>query len=133
MGFIFPQIKAFKQPSKFLQADGFCDLCVITRPGEFVTLQTLLPKTEAVAVPVQGLDLGAGPVGEDVQCAGKWTQTQFEFDQRAQAVDGFSEVNRVRVQVDRKRSTNPRESRLGFGRYFWYAQVPRQEGLNRFD
>ena len=32
-----------------------------------------------------------------------------------------------------KRSTNPRESRLGFPQYFWYAQVPWQQGLNRFD
>lgn len=66
MGFIFPQIKAFEQPSEFLQADGFGGLAFTLRPGEFVTLQALLPKAEAVAVPVQGLDLGAGPVGEDV-------------------------------------------------------------------
>lgn len=63
-------------------------------------LQTLLPKTKAVAVPVQRFDLIVVSVGEDVQRAGKRVQAELLLDQYAQAVDGFSEVDRLAVQVD---------------------------------
>ena len=39
-------------------------------------------------------------VGEDVQRAGKGVQAQFLLDEHAQAVDGFSEIDRFAVQVD---------------------------------
>ena len=100
MRFIFRQIQAFNQPAKFAQAAGFCELVFFTWPDKFVVLQTLLPKTKSVAVPVQRFDLVVVSVGEDVQRAGKGVQAEFLLDQNAQAVDGFSEVDGFAVQVD---------------------------------
>ena len=100
MGIIFTQIKALKQPSKLLQTDASGELTGVLWPGEFVTLQALLLQAETVAVPVQRLDLGAWPVGEYVQSAGKGAQTELELPKRRQAVNALSEVNRFAAQVD---------------------------------
>ena len=100
MRLVFPQIKAFKQPAKFLQTAGFCGLKFISWPGKFVTLQAFLPKAKSVAVPVQGFDPIALAVDEDVQRTGKGAQAQFLLNKHAQAVNGFPEVDGFAVQVD---------------------------------
>jgi len=100
MRLIFGQVKAFQQPAKFLQCAGFGERVSCTWPGKFVAFQALLPKTKAVAMPVQCLDPVALAVGEDVQCAGKGAQAQFLLNEHAQAIDGFSEVDGFAVQVD---------------------------------
>ena len=64
-----------------------------TWPRKFIALQTLLPQAKSVAMPVQRFDLVVMAVGEDVQRAGKGTQSEFLLDENAQAVDGFSEVD----------------------------------------
>ena len=69
--YIFPQIEAFKQPSKLLQTDAAGELVGVLWPGKLVTLQALLPQAKTIAVPVQRLDLVARAVGEDIQGAGK--------------------------------------------------------------
>ena len=51
-------------------------------------------------MPVQGFELGVAFVCKDVQRAGKGREAQFLFNQHAQAVDGFSEVNGFTAQVD---------------------------------
>ncbi len=93
MRYIFGQIKAFNQPAKFGQSAGFCEPAFLPWPGEFVTLQTLLPQAKSVAMPVQRFDLVVVPVGENVQRAGKGAQAQLLLNKHAQGVDGFSEVN----------------------------------------
>lgn len=100
MGLIFGQIKAFKEPAKFLQTAGLGEHVCFSWPGKFVTLQALLPKAKSVAVPVQSFDPIALAVGEDVQSTGKGAQAQFLFNKHAQAVNGFSEVDGFAVQVD---------------------------------
>jgi len=70
------------------------------RPSKFFVLQALLPQAKSVTVPVQRFDLVVVPIGEDVQRAGKGVQAQFLLDENAQAVDGFSEVDRFAVQID---------------------------------
>lgn len=99
MGYIFRQIKAFNEPAKFGQSADFCELVFISWPGKFVSLQALLPQAKSVAVPVQRFDLVVVPIGEYVQRAGKGVQAQFLLNERAQAVDGFSEINRLAVQI----------------------------------
>lgn len=100
MRLIFGQIKAFKKPAKFLQTAGLGKRVCLLRPGKFVALQALMPQTKSVAVPVQRLDAVAMAVGKNVQRAGKGAQAQLLLDEHAQAVDGFSEVDGLGVQVD---------------------------------
>ena len=100
MRFIFRQIKAFNQPAKFSQIAALGELVVIMWPNKFFVLQTLLPKTKSVALPVQRFDLVVVSVGEDVQRAGKGVQSEFLLDQDAQTVDCFSEVDGFAVQID---------------------------------
>ena len=115
MGFISPQIKALKQPSKFGQTADFGGLVFITRPGEFVALQSFLPQATSIAMPVQRFDLVARSVGEDVQRAGKWAQAEFLLDEHAQAVAGFSEVDRLAVQIPPARWGSPGASMGSLG------------------
>ena len=80
MRFIFQQIKAFNQPAKFSQTAALGEHILFAWPNKFFVLQTLLPKTKSVAVPVQRFDLVVVSVGEDVQRAGKRVQAEFLLD-----------------------------------------------------
>ena len=108
MRLIFAQIEAFEEPAKFLQTAGVGavvgagvgEWVCVCWPDKFVAFQALLPQAKSVAVPVQRFDFVAMAVGEDVQRAGKGVQAQFLFDEHAQAVYGFSEVDGYGVQVD---------------------------------
>jgi len=80
---IFRQIKAFQEPAKLMQTAARSGRFCIHRPGELIGLQTLLPQTKSIAVPVQGFELGVASVGEDVQRAGKGGQAQFLLNECA--------------------------------------------------
>ena len=96
-----PQVKAFEQPLQFLESQCVSWRCRDGRwPGEAFLLQPLVPQAEAIAVPVQGLDLIAAAVDEHVQSGAERVQSQFLLDQRCQPVDGFAKVDRSAVQID---------------------------------
>jgi len=100
MGFIFPQIEAFEQPAELLQTDGSGELVGVLWPDEFVALQALLPQAEAVAMPVQRLDLVARSIGKNVQSAGKRAQAQFQLHEHRKTIYALSEINGLATQVD---------------------------------
>ena len=63
-----PQIEAFEQPLELLHRERAGGLARIgRRPGEALGFEPLVPEAEAVAVPVQRLELVATAVDEQVQ------------------------------------------------------------------
>jgi len=70
MGGLLMDFQAVKKPSEFTKPyfpDLFCQL----RPFERVLLQSLLPQTESVYVPVQYLNDCAFAIAENKQMTGK--------------------------------------------------------------
>ena len=60
-----PQIEAFEQPLELLHREYAGRLARVGhRPGEALGLEPLVPEAEAVAVPVQRLELVAAAVDE---------------------------------------------------------------------
>src|SRR5690606_11955903 len=62
--------------------------------------QTLEPQAEAIALPVEDLDLTAGAIEEHEQHRVEYLHLDVQLDQSGQAVDGFAEVDGVWVEID---------------------------------
>jgi len=67
---------------------------------ETFSLQTLEPQTEAVAMPVQNFHLAARAVEEDEQHRVEHRHLDIQLDQGGQAIDRFTEVDRLGVEVN---------------------------------
>lgn len=70
--------------------------------GRFETLgfEALEPQAEAVAFPVQHLDAVTGLIEEDEEYGVEHGDFDVQLDQGGEAVDGFSKIHRLRVEVD---------------------------------
>src|SRR5690606_28019315 len=89
-----------EQPVQFVdrQFDGF-----VTRIGfglEALGFQSLEPQAEAIALPVENLDLAAGAIEEHEQHRVEHLHLDVQLDQRRQAIDGFAEVDRLGIQIN---------------------------------
>src|SRR5690606_40718337 len=67
---------------------------------EALGFQTLEPQAEAIALPVEDLDLTAGAIEEHEQHRVEYLHLDVQLDQSGQAVDGFAEVDGLWVKVD---------------------------------
>src|SRR5690606_10562179 len=67
---------------------------------ETLGLQPLEPQAEAVALPVEDFHLVAGAVEEHEQHRVEHFHLDIQRDQGGEAVDGFTEVDRLGVEVD---------------------------------
>src|SRR5690606_22278483 len=97
---VTPQVDAVEQPVQFVdrQFDGF-----VTRIGfglEALGFQSLEPQAEAIALPVENLDLAAGAIEEHEQHRVEHLHLDVQLDQRRQAIDGFAEVDRLGIQIN---------------------------------
>src|SRR5690606_5968594 len=97
---VTPQVDAVEQPVQFVdrQFDGF-----VTRIGfglEALGFQSLEPQAEAIALPVENLDLAAGASEEHEQHRVEHLHLDVQLDQRRQAIDGFAEVDRLGIQIN---------------------------------
>jgi hypothetical protein len=97
---VTPQVDAIKQPVQFVdrQLDGLI-------PGiglglEALGFQALEPQAEAVALPVEDLDLAEVAVEKHEQHRIEHFHFDVQLDQGGQAVDGFAEVDGLGVEVD---------------------------------
>ncbi|WP_437180832.1 hypothetical protein [Pseudomonas mandelii] len=97
---VAPQIKTIEQPVQFLdrQHDGFVG--VIGRCFEAFGFKAFEPKAKAVAFPVQNLHAVSGLVEKNEKHRVKHGDLDVQFDQRGQAINGFSEVHGFGVEID---------------------------------
>lgn len=70
VGLTLVHIKPLQKPTQ-LPLVKFHDLAATLRPTETILLQTLLPKAETIAVPVQHLHHIPAPVAEDKKMSGE--------------------------------------------------------------
>src|SRR5690606_38795891 len=97
---ITPQVDAVEQPVQLIdrQLNG-----LVTGIGfglEALGFQTLEPQAEAIALPVENLDLAAGAIEEHEQHRVEHFHLDVQLDQRSQSVDGFAEVDGLWVEID---------------------------------
>src|SRR5690606_33475759 len=57
-------------------------------------------QAEAIALPVENLDLAAGAIEEHEQHRVEHFHLDVQLDQRSQSVDGFAEVDRLGIQIN---------------------------------
>ena len=81
------RIQPFEQPTQFAgrQLQNLLDGL---RPGEAVPLQSLLPETKSVVIPIQNLDDAAVSVAKGEQMSGKDVHLQMLSHQQRQPIDG---------------------------------------------
>lgn len=97
---VAPQVDAVEQPVQLIdrQLDGL--VAGIGLGLEAFGFQTLEPQAEAIALPVEDLDLTAGAVEEHEQHGVEHFHLDVQLDQSGQAVDGFAEIDGFWVEVD---------------------------------
>ena len=78
----------------------FDDGAVLARPDKACAFKALLQQPEAVAIPAQDLDAVMSAVAKDEDGVGKGVHAQGVFDQTGQAVDVFTKVDGILVQLD---------------------------------
>ena len=67
---------------------------------EALGFQALEPQAEAIALPVENLDLAAGAIEEHEQHRVEHLHLDVQLDQRRQAIDGFTKVDGLGVEID---------------------------------
>lgn len=97
---VAPQVDAVEQPVQLIdrQLDGL--VAGIGLGLEAFGFQTLEPQAEAIALPVEDLDLTAGAVEEHEQHGVEHFHLDVQLDQSGQAVDGFAEIDGLWVEID---------------------------------
>ena len=73
----------------------------LLRPLKTGLLHTLHPQGKAIAFPVNALHDRSIRVAEDEQVRAERIQVLLGLNDRHEAVDGFSHVHRLAIQVDR--------------------------------
>ncbi|WP_423242179.1 hypothetical protein, partial [Pseudomonas viridiflava] len=99
MGTVTPEVKTVEQPVQFLNVQDNCLVRHVRQCFKTLGLQALEPKAEAVALPVQYFHSVARLVEENEKYRVEHGNRDIQFDQRSQAVDGFSKVHRFGVEV----------------------------------
>jgi len=94
-----PKINSFQDHPELFHRDLLGRLLAL-RPGEALTLQSLLPKAETVSVPVQGLQVFMGSITKQVQTSGKRILGHLPLGHRRQSVDLFPQVRRPGAYKD---------------------------------
>ncbi|MNG12586.1 hypothetical protein D3C84_962080 [compost metagenome] len=75
-------------------------LLIVRRCFESLCIKALEPQTEAIALPVQDLHPVTRLVEEDEQHRIEHLHLNIQLDQGGQAIDGFSEIHRLGVEID---------------------------------
>ena len=91
--------EAIKKPAELL-CGNIHDLGRVLRPAEAMLLKALVPKTEAVAIPVQNLERITLAVAEDEKVSGEGVQGQEALNRHAQSVDPGPHVRNSRGEID---------------------------------
>ena len=97
---VAPQIKAVEHPVQFLNRQHNRLVAYIRRCFEALGFQALEPKAEAIALPIQHLDPITGLVEKNEKHRVEHRDFDIQLNQSGQAIDGFSEVHGLGVQVD---------------------------------
>ena len=97
---VAPQVKAVEQPVQLLDAQHDSFVGGIGRCFETLGLQALEPKAEAVALPVEYFHSVTVAIQKYEKHRVKHGNFDIQFDQGSEAVDGFSKVYGLRVEVD---------------------------------
>jgi len=91
MGADLLQTQSLQKPAELTRVDGH-QLLFRLRPTKKMLLQSLLPETKTVAIPVQDLDNMTPAVAKDKHLSGKRILMQLVFNQNGQPVDGFAHI-----------------------------------------
>ncbi|WP_422124863.1 hypothetical protein, partial [Pseudomonas viridiflava] len=100
MGTVTPEVKTIEQPVQLLNGQDNRLVGGIGRCFESLRFQAFEPKAEAVALPVHDFHSVARLVEENEKYRVEHGNLDIQFDQRSQAVDGFSKVHRFGVEVN---------------------------------
>ena len=91
--------EAIEEPAELLRGDVH-DPGRVLRPAEAMLLKALVPKAEAVAIPVQNLERITLAVAEDEKVSGEGVQGQEALNRYAQSVDPGPHVRNSRGEID---------------------------------
>ena len=91
--------ETIEEPAELL-CGNIHDLSRVLRPAEAMLLKALVPKTEAVAIPVQNLERITLAVAEDEKVPGEGVQGQEALNRHAQSVDPGPHVRNSRGEID---------------------------------
>src|SRR5882757_4632375 len=96
-----PQIKPIQQPVEFLHRESHGRPLQLPRPDKTLPLETLVPQTKPIALPVQQFDPVTITVREHIQCVREGIQSQGLLDQHGKTGNGLAKINRLATQIHR--------------------------------
>ena len=96
---VTPEIKTIKQPIQLLDAQHNGFVGSVGRCFEPFRLETLEPKAEAVTLPVEDFHSVTVAIQKNKKDRIEYGDFDIQLDQSGQAVDGFSEIHRLGVEV----------------------------------
>jgi hypothetical protein len=99
MGMVLAQFQTVNQPSELTLSDPQY-FCPGFRPSEILFLQSFVPQTESVSVPIQNLDDISSAVAEYKQMPGKRIKLHIFLNDNGQAVYGFAHIRVTEGQID---------------------------------
>jgi hypothetical protein len=97
---VAPEVKAVKQPIQFLDAQYDSLVGGLRRGFEPFGFKAFEPKAEAVALPIKDFHSGAMAIQKNKKDGVEYRHFNIQFDESGEAVDGFSEVYGLGVEVD---------------------------------
>lgn len=97
---ISPEVEAIQQPIQFLsrQDNGF--VAGVGRCFEPFGFEAFEPKAKAVALPIQYLHSITLAIQENEKHRIEHRHLDIQLDQGRETIDGFSEIDRLGVEVD---------------------------------
>ncbi len=98
MGMALMNLQALQQPHKLPPA-YLHYLPRRLRPAESFLLQSLLPKTKSVPVPVKNLDHGPPAIAENKEMTAERVQGELLGNQDGQSIDGFPHIRIAHRQI----------------------------------
>jgi len=84
------------------------------RPAEMFLLQSLLPKTKSITVPIKNLNHRSPTIAENKQLAAQWIQRELLGNQDGQPIDGFPHVRIAHRQIYLQSSQGEHDITPGF-------------------
>lgn len=97
---VTPKVKTLEHPVEVLDSQDNRFVSHVGRRFETFGFQALEPKAEAAAFPARDLHAVARIVEENKKHWVKDRDLEIQLDQRSQAINGFSKVDGLGVEID---------------------------------
>ncbi len=92
-------VVAVQQPIDLLAGEGN-HFVVRVRPPELLFRQRFVIQYKPIVLPEQTLDFVVAAIDKSIQCAIKGVMAKLSFHNSAKAIDRFSKIYRVPVQIN---------------------------------